>query len=234
MYLTITTILISMFHIKPGKVFITLLSIIFFLLLLNIASYLILYFENGHPEDFFFRKTNFNMEKNLPSIFSGILHFASSILLLLIGRKVVRNKSFWFFLSFLFLFTGLDEILRLHEKMGKSISHTIETSSIFLFSWVIPYGIAAIIIAVIIFKPLFSLDKGTIRSFLLSALLFLSGAVGVEMFTGWYIEYYQLDLTRLLVIPDAFILSTIEELLEMLGLSYFIYSLLVFKMKHNI
>jgi hypothetical protein len=220
----------------PKKIFTTLILIILFLLLLNIGSYIHLILEGGHPEDFFFRKTNFNMEKNLPSIFSSILHFSCAILLLIIGlrlEEVKKRKPFWFLLSFLFLFTGLDELLRIHEKVGKAISSSIETSGIFLFSWVIPYGIAVIIISLFLIKPFFSLDKKTIRNFLISGFTFLLGAVGVEMFTGWYIEYHNLDLTRLLVIIDAFILSTIEELLEMLGLSYFIYSLLLLKTEHK-
>lgn len=225
-----------MLKLSPRRVLVILLFLIFFLLILNIASYLYLYFENGNPKDFYFRKTSFNMEKNLPSIFSSLLHFFSSFLLLHIGLKKVKilKRNFWFFLSFLFLFTGFDEMLRIHEGVAKTISKTIETSGIFLFSWVIPYGIAVILIGLFLVKPLFKLDKTTLRNFFISAFIFLLGAVGVEMFTGWYIGYYQLDLTRLLIIPDAFILSTLEELLEMVGLSYFIYSLLLFKMQNKI
>lgn len=223
--------------IHPKRILIILFFLITFLLLLNIGTYLYLFFENGHPEDFYFRKTNFNMEKNLPSIFSSALHFISSILLFQIGLskvKVIKNKYFWFLMSFLLLFTGLDELLRIHEKVGKAISETYSTSGIFLFSWVIPYGIALIFLFIFILKPLLSLDKLTLRNFILSGFIFVSGAIGVEMFTGWYIEHYHLDLTQLLIIPDAFILSTIEELLEMIGISYFIYSILLFKMKHKI
>lgn len=223
--------------IHPRKILFELLYLILFLLILNVASYLFLLYENGNPEEFYFRKTNFNTEKNLPSVFSSLLHFSSCLLLLQIGlskKRVLRTKFFWFFLSFFFLFTSLDELLRIHEKVGLAFSEAFETSGIFLFSWVIPYAIGLVMIFLFIMRPLFSLDKVTLRNFIISGSLFLFGAIGVEIFSGWYFEKFQLDLTQLFVLPDAFILSTIEELLEMIAVSYFIYSLLLFKMKHNI
>lgn len=226
-----------MSHRLPKKVFYGLLFAIFILLILNIWSYLNMYHNNLNPEDFFFRKTNFNEEKNAPSIFSSILHFTASILLAVIGfskLKINKHKAFWLFLSFLLLFTGLDELLRIHEKVGKAFSENYVTSGIFFFSWVIPYGIAVMILGLVIFRPLFQLPKKTVNNFITAGFLFLLGAVGVEMFTGWYIGYKEFDLTKLLIIPDIFVLSTIEELLEMLGMSFFIYSLLKFLSNYRI
>jgi len=84
------------------------------------------------------------------------------------------------------------------------------------------------LIALACFKPLFALPKQTLRHFILSAIIFLLGAVGMEMFTGWYISHQNLEGLDIDRMPTIFVLYTIEELLEMLGVGYFIYSLLQF------
>jgi len=213
------------------KVFIALLTIISILLVLNIWSYLAIDDFKSLEPGIFFKKTNFNTEKNIPSIFSGSLHFVAAIILSIIGLSRLRidnKKVFWFCLSFLFLFVGLDEILRIHEKLNGYLSNLWDTSGIFYYTWVIPYGIALILIALACFKPLFALPKQTLRHFILSAIIFLLGAVGMEMFTGWYISHQNLEGLDIDRMPFIFVLYTIEELLEMLGISFFIYALLKF------
>jgi len=213
------------------SVFVTLLITILMLLLLNIWSYVNIHNSGMVEPDLFFKKSNFNTEKNIPSIFSGSLHFIASVLLSFIGLsalKLKNRKIFWYCLSFLFLFVGLDEILRIHEKLNGYLSSLWDTSGVFHYAWVIPYGIAVTLIAIACIKPLFALPKKTLRSFILSAVIFLMGAVGMEMFTGWYIGYQNLEGLDIDRMPAIFVFYTIEELLEMLGVSYFIYSLLNF------
>jgi len=213
------------------RIFGAFLITILVLLVLNIWSYLNIRESSSLEPGLFFKKTNFNTEKNIPSIFSGSLHFIASILLGFIGASALtikNRKVFWYCLSFLFLFVGLDEILRIHEKLNGYLSSLWETSGIFHYAWVIPYGIAVILIALACFKPLFELPKRTLLNFILSALIFLLGAVGMEMYTGWYIAHENLEGLDIDRMPTIFVLYTIEELLEMLGVGYFIYSLLQF------
>ena len=125
-------------------------------------------------------------------------------------------------------FLGLDEILRIHEKLNSFVTNTIETSGVFFYAWVIPYGIALIVIALSYYKSLFELPKKTAINFIAAGFIFVSGALGMEMFTGWYIDFKNLEGLQINTIPEIFILYTIEELLEMLGISFFIYSLLNF------
>lgn len=210
---------------------------IFILLVLNILSYLDFYYNNLDERSYFFRKTNFNLERNAPTIFSSCLHFTSAILLAVVAfskLSIKKIKSFWIFLSILILFIGLDELLVIHEKIGRSFGESVETSGIFYFAWVIPYGIALIIIGLAILKPLFKLPKQTRINFIMAGAIFLSGALGIEMFTGWYVEYNQLHNENLLRLPDTFILSTFEELFEMIGIGFFVYSILDFIEEYKI
>lgn len=216
---------------RSGKVFIALMTGIFILLILNIASYLNLYHNDLDVSNYFFRKTNFNIERNAPTIYSSCLHFIAAILMAYVAMsklKIRNDKTFWWGMSFVLLFTGLDELLVFHEKLGRAVSESFETSGILFFAWIIPYIIGIIILLLLIFKPMLRLPKETMLKFIAGGGIFILGAVGIEMFTGWYIEENKLDLTKLLVIPDTFILSTIEEFLEMAGMAFYIYAVLEF------
>lgn len=219
---------------NPKVVVLVLAGIILLLLLLNIASYLNLYLTNGDTMDMFFRKTNFNEEKNAPSIFSSLLHFFASFLLAFIGRSRLQisiQKKFWWALSFLFFFLGMDELLRVHEKLeGNSLEGF---SGMFLYNWIIYYSIALMILGFIFLKPLWKLPKKILKGFFIAGIIFLSGAIGVENFTGGYIQAHELSETSVINSPPVFLLYTIEELLEMTGVSLFIYYLLLFLVKYK-
>ena len=214
---------------NPKKYSFILLAIIGILLALNIISYLNAYYNDLATDTFFYRKFNFDKEKNFPSIFSSSLHFISSILLFIIGYihpKIRTKRYFWFSLSFLFLFLGLDELLRIHEAIGRSIDPFIERSGIFFYSWIIPYTILLIILAFLFIKPVLQLPRKTLINFIIAGVIFVGGAVGFEVITGLYVDYTNSENLVINFIPQVFVLYTIEELLEMIGITFFIYELL--------
>lgn len=218
-------------HDLPQKVLAGILIGIFILLILHLTTLFLAYNGDIHYNDYIFQKTNFDEEKNAPSVFSSLLHLTASVLLLKIGffhLKVKNRRGFWWFLSFLFLFLASDELLRIHEMAGRSLSSHVETAGIFHYSRVIIYGIGIIIIGLFCLKFLLELPKKTLKNFIVSGVIFISGALVIEMFTGWLIVQKGMEDAQKIIIPEFFILYTIEELLEMLGITYFIYSLLVF------
>lgn len=215
-------------HNLSKKVFLSILIIIFILLLLNTLSYLNLYYNNLEVTDFFFRKTNFNSEKNLPTIFSSLLHLFASILLAYVGSSELRIKNrkvFWYGMSLIFLFLSLDEILRIHESIEGHSFLLIKTSGTFIYGWIVPYSIALLVVGFIFYKPLLELPKKTLIHFISAGFIFILGAIGIENITGGYTWQEDLDPTIINKYPEIFLLSTLEELLEMLGISYFIYSI---------
>ncbi|GAA3509368.1 hypothetical protein GCM10022393_22160 [Aquimarina addita] len=211
--------------------------IIGILLILNITSYLNVY-NNDLPSDtFFFKKFNFDTEKNFPSVFSSLLHLIASILLLSIGLTKLKTKTkkfFWFSLSVVFLFLALDELLRIHEKIGRYMDTMVDKSGIFYYSWLIPYGIAVILLGILYIKPFFRLPRKTIINFIIAGFIFIMGAMGLEMITGSYIDSSNFGNVELKLIPQIFVLYTIEELLEMIGITFFNYELLRFKVTNKI
>ncbi len=206
-----------------------LLGIIATLLLLNILSFWNLH-TNGLEEDtFFFKKFNFDTEKNVPSIFSSVLLFSAAVLLFKIAMTrltFISKKYFWYSLSIVFLFLALDELLRIHEKIGKLFPVSENTPDVFHYAWVIPYGIVTLCIGILYIKPLLKLPKQTLLLFILAGCIFISGAIGLEMIAGWSISQATETLISVRTTPQFFILYTIEELLEMLGVTLFIYQLI--------
>lgn len=96
----------------------------------------------------------------------------------------------------------------------------LDTSGIFYYAWFIPYGIVIIILGIAYFKFFMSLPKRILRLFIFSAILFISGAIGMEAIGGMYDEKYGQDNL------GYYLLYTIEELLEMFGSILFFYALL--------
>ena len=221
-----------MHHFSPRKILLYLSFCVLLLLILNIASFIYVSTNDLGLETYFFKKFNFDTEKNIPSIFSSLLHFSAAILIFWIaGSKfhIKKRTYFWIPLGILFLFLGFDELLRIHEKLSPNISGFEESSGLFYYKWIIPYGIAVIILGFLFLKPILELPKKTVFGFVAAGCIFILGAVGLEMIGGWFITSDYSQIRDLRKITPIFILYTIEELLEMIGMVYFIYELLYFK-----
>lgn len=209
--------------IRPKLVLRVLLSTILFLLIANLAASII-WFVYGH--DFAFGLVplfDFDSEKNVPTFFSAVALLSASALLVTIA-KLSRNSgveyALWLVLAVIFLFLSIDEISSLHEKLIKPLRSLLGTSGVFYFAWIIPYASALGLLAIVYLRFLLRLPRETRNLFLLSAGIFVFGAIGFEMIGGWYFESIGPDnLTYQLI-------TTCEEFLEMLGVAIFIYALL--------
>ena len=197
--------------------------IIIFLLCMNVLGLILNYRLDIVSLKSIISLFDFNTEMNLPTLFSGIILFFSSFLLYIIAlnHKTERNPYIsWVGLSCVFLFIAIDELGTIHESIMWPIANLLNTSGILLFAWIIPYGLLVLFLGIIYLKFLINLPKTTLILFLVSAFLYISGALGLELLQGKYYEQNGLNS-----IYYAF-LYTCEETLEMIGVSIFIYSLL--------
>lgn len=170
---------------------------------------------------------NLDSEGNLPTFFSMFILLNASALLFIISYLEFKwNKSNytknWLILAFGFLYMAMDEILKLHEHLDGPIKQLFHLSSskFFIFSWIIAGFAVVVILAIIFWKFLFSLPIRFRKLFIISALLFTGGALILEFISGAYLGFSE---TRELV---YFLLTAVEEGLEMSGVILFIYSLL--------
>jgi len=207
----------------PKKILKVNLYLILFLCSANIVGIIVKYYFD-HPNAYgLIPLFDFDTEKNIPTFYSAIALLVVSILLWFIALAHKNLKSsyiMWFGLSLIFLFLSIDEISSIHERFGKPTRDAFKTSGFLFFAWIIPYGIALIIFIIAYSKFLFKLPKNTLILFLVSGIIFISGAIGFEMIGGRHVYLYG---------GNDIIYSfyyTCEESLEMLGISIFIYTLL--------
>lgn len=215
------------FEILPRKVFKLNCYIIFCLLIINLLTNVFKhYFYLGNFNDLAFnlmQMFNFNTERNIPTLFSALLLVFASILLAFIAyerKQLQQSYVMWFMLSFIFLFLTIDEVSSFHESLTPFLNKHLKTSGLLYFSWVIPYGIATLLIGLGSLRFLASLPTQTKKLFIYAGLIFVSGAIGIEMISGFYAQKNG-DFNMLYAC-----LYSIEETFEMFGIALFIYALL--------
>lgn len=214
-------------EICPKKIFNQLLYIIiilFFANVIGIVSQFYFDFDNKYYRGLilFF---NFNVERNIPTLYSSFTFIIVSILLLFIASTHKRMGSSylpWSGLAVVFLFLSIDEIVSIHERFTVPVRGLLNTSGFLFYAWVIPYGIALVVFVIIHLKFLMSLPKKIRILFIVSGAIFVTGAIGFEMLGGRHHDLYgDEDLIYSL-------LYTGEEFLEMLGIAIMIYALLLY------
>ena len=153
-------------------------------------------------------------EDSLPTWYSATALLLASFLLLLISRRKRIDRDpwvrYWYGLTLAFAALSMDEIAGLHETLNSLID----------FSWTIPGGILAALFDLAYLRFLLHLPSRTRWLFILSGIIFVTGAVVVERSTDWY------DDEDLLNTLPYNLWNALEEGLEMGGVVLFIYALL--------
>ncbi len=217
--------------ISPKKIAMVFLAIVIFLVMANIVGQ---YYKDAFAGNEIvlkiIRKFNLDLEKNnVPTWYQSSTLLLSSFLLLIVTlvRREKKDSDFryWGVLSAIFLYLSLDEAVSIHEQLTMPLRTTFDLGGFFYLSWVIPAGIFLVIFFFVFLKFLLRLPSETRFLMITAGMIFVFGAVGVEMLGGEYL-YLTNDLpTRVNDFRYA-LLTTVEETLEMLGIVIFIYTLL--------
>lgn len=169
---------------------------------------------------------NLDYENNFPSFFSMLLLlFASLLLAIICIVEQQRNNRYikhWVILAFGFLYIALDEIISLHEGLIVPIRQLFGKNlpNLFHWAWVIPGILVVIFVGLYFCKFLLHLPKRTAKFFVLAGIIYIAGAIGMELINGYYAALHvYFNYTYI-------ILTIIEESLEMAGVVVFIYALL--------
>ncbi len=142
-------------------------------------------------------------ENNLPTWFSSFLLF-NNALITLFSAQMHGNalKLQWRLLSVGFLILAIDEVAGLHESFHTAID----------FNWVLPASVLVGLIGVSFIPFLSRLDKRLAIGFIISGLIYIGGALGVEFLAK------DMDEDEILY---GFA-TAIEEGMEMLGALFFL------------
>jgi hypothetical protein len=173
---------------------------------------------------------NLDEEATFPAFFSSVLLLLSSILLFVISTQKQGEKYHrrWQVLGFVFLFLCLDEIISIHEEVAVEVQLRLfdhrgfsDLNGFFYYSWVIPYAVFFLAVALYFFKFVLSLPPKIRNLFIVGGCIYVSGALGCELIEGFYKKNYpgNNSMMGLYVV--------IEEVFEMLGITIFVYALLL-------
>lgn len=212
-------------NINPKLIFSRLLYIVAFLLIANTVGIILkFYFDHGQVYGLT-RLFNFDQENNIPTLFSSIILLASAMLLMVIS--VIHNRLGnswvpWFGLACIFLFLSFDEAASYHEELIMPVRNLMGASGIFYFAWVVPYIFIVLLLLVAYTRFLINLPRKFMILFVLSGAVYVGGALGLELLGGWYASTEGVGNIQYSII------TTFEELFEMLGIVFFIYSLLTY------
>ncbi|MBC3540851.1 hypothetical protein ACFSC6_22190 [Rufibacter sediminis] len=232
----------NLYTIKPSGVLRFQVKILLVLLVLDLCAISLEYYlrEHGNTSltgtySFKYYVTGmfaFDGERNLPAYFSTINLLVSAFLLFLISQHVkysARREHYkkWFFMGCIFAWLGMDELFSIHELLVKPsrmfLKQSLEQDNLGLlnFAWFVPYVLLFMVVGLYFVKFILGLPKKTLYSFMGAGTLFISGAVGMEMVGGDFIanQGHGLSLVYKLC-------TSVEEVLEMTGIIFFIYSLL--------
>jgi hypothetical protein len=213
---------IPIFAAKICKILFTIIAL---LVIASLATLLVTDYFDVHSglAKLFFRLFNLDEEANIPSLFSSIELLFASLLLFLVSKLEAVGKRYWLFLGGVFLYLCIDETAQLHEIIIglKSRFEILNASNMRTSVWVIPYGFGVVMVGIALVKFIFVLPPKTRNLFILSGLIFVGGAAGIEVleeqFKILHGDSYSLTLK---------LLYHLEELCEMSGVAIFIYGLL--------
>jgi hypothetical protein len=212
----------------PGAIAGILALVAVFLILASSAALLTDYLT-GHSSVIvrkFVKLFYVDLELNVPTFFSTVLLLFASVLLATISfldRKLMASRTmYWTTLSVGFLLMAFDEAVAVHERLIEPMRSVLGEGGlgVLYYAWVVPASLLVLFLASFFVRFLLSLPAKTRRHFFIAGILYIGAAIGLEFAEGSHAEIYGMDNFI------YFALATTEELLEMAGLTIFIWALL--------
>lgn len=170
------------------------------------------------------RHLAFNAEYCLPAWYSSLVLVFSAALLaitaLSAARNGERNVLHWALLVPIFIGLSIDEATGVHEIVIEPMRNGLDLSGFFHFGWVIPGTVLVAAIGLLYLPFLLALPFRTRLMFFAAGLLYVGGALGMEIAGGKLLTVYGEAS-----FPYQVAYCT-EEIMEILGATLFAASLL--------
>lgn len=166
-------------------------------------------------------------ERNVPTYASMFLLLSCGILAALqptLGRSDRREVAAWRVIGIIFVLLSADEAFQLHEPVSAAVKAQLQADWVPLFAWVIPYGAALVVLAIVFLPWFIRLDRPSQVRFGLAAIIYLTGAMGLEIISSAYFESLDPDREQFRTLTGG-LLATAEESLELIGISIFLHAL---------
>ena len=177
------------------------------------------------------RQFNVSHEGNIPTWYSSLSLLFCAALLAIIGydRRLAgdRFRRHWIGLACLFFYVSLDEGTAIHEMLNAPLAAAFHTHGLLYYPAAGVGLVFALFLAVVYFRFFWSLPARTRLLFVAAAVVYLGGALGVEMLSARHAEVFgQQNMTYAVI-------TTVEEFGEMMGVVIFVYALLTYMCEHT-
>lgn len=215
-------------NISPVKIARTLSIVVCILLVAHLSTQALKVYAGYDAQLGFERQFNLDGENNIPSWYASTALLFCAGLLGLIGcvkhwEQAPRSRQ-WLGLAAIFLYLSLDEAASLHEMVNPLARALLDRTGVSVgylhYSWVILGIVVVPIVGFSYLRFLRTLPIATSVQFVLAGLLYVGGAVGIEMFGG------NVASQGGLATMSYAMLVAVEEGLEMFGIVIFMYALL--------
>ncbi len=207
----------------PARVARWFATVIFVLTVLSVGEQYVIHQMGRADLEEYLIAFDLDAEGNIPTWYSSMALLCASVLLGIIAGHLRRRKQrwagHWRALGILLAVLSIDEIAQLHEHLGH-LHEIWQTHGLFYFAWVIPGALAAVATGLVFLRFLLQLPAATRNRFVIAALVFCTGALGVEAVSGWRAETMGMNNMT------ASLIATVEEDLEMIGVAVLIVALL--------
>ena len=118
------------------------------------------------------------------------------------------------------IYLSTDDGAMIHERFSIILNHfgVMPTDGLFHYSWTIVAIILVLVVYIVFAKFFLSLPVRSRWLFALSGVVFLSGALGIEMYTSYIVSTAGVGVKPIII--------GLEETLEVAGISILVYALL--------
>lgn len=182
------------------------------------------FFDGGLPAGWGYLLTFFDVdsEANLPTWFSVVLAAAGGALSLFLRKGPAERRPWgWVVIAVALFAVSLDDMVMAHEQLVEPVRDLLGiTSGPLYFAWVVPGALGVILFLSVLVSFLRQLRRETRRRVLVAGAVFVAGALVLEM-VGAVIA------STLGPVALWDVVTTVEEVLEMLGLTLFLRALLL-------
>jgi hypothetical protein len=183
-----------------------------------------------HDTDGWLVLFDLDKEWNVPTIYAALLFFAASGLVAMIAAERRRIRAWgyrhWIALAAIFFELGADELFSIHNSTKRLVPDSFMQIGLLKLRWDLRWVVVGIIVTfviVIAFVPFVArLPRRTACGMVTAGMMFVGGALGVEMIGGAWIGKHTKDnwtYSTLLVL---------EETLEMVSIVIFLDVLLAY------
>lgn len=180
----------------------------------------------GPPVRFF----DLNREGNLPTLYQAATLLLCAALLWAIAdarrRAAAPYAAHWRGLALIFAYLCCDEMFRGHEHSIEFVRNRLRLDGFLFYAWVVPGAVFVLLVALVYVRFVFYLPGDVRALFVLAAVLYVGGALGMELVGGkMNVEYGHSS-------PQHAVAAQVEEVLEMSGVIVFIHALLTYARSH--